>query len=95
MDTHDPSVELIYFTGCPHVESARTNLRAALSAKGLPTEWREWNQTDAGAPARVMQYGSPTVLVDDKDVTGAEPVAAMSCRSSGAPAVDQILHVLG
>ncbi len=94
MDTHSPSVELIYFTGCPNVESARANLRAALSAKGLTPEWREWNQTDAGAPARVMQYGSPTVLVDDEDVAGAESVAAMACRASGAPSADEILDAL-
>lgn len=95
MNTHPPSVELIYFPGCPNIESARANLRTALSAKGLPTEWREWNQLDASAPARVKQYGSPTVLVDDEDVAGAESVAAMACRASGAPSADQILRALG
>ena len=95
MDTHTPAVELIYFAGCPNVESARANIRAALSAKDLTPEWREWDQMDAGAPARVKQYGSPTVLVDDKDVTGAESVAAMACRASGAPSVEQILLALG
>lgn len=95
MDTHPPVVELIYFTGCPNVESARANLRTALSAKGLTPEWREWNQTDTDAPARVKQYGSPTVLVDDQDVTGAESVAAMACRASGAPSADEILDALG
>ncbi len=95
MDTHLPEVELIYFTGCPNVESARDNLRTALSTKGLTPEWREWNQTDADAPARVKQYGSPTVLVDDEDVTGAESVAAMACIASGAPTADQIRRALG
>ncbi len=95
MNSHLPAVELIYFTGCPNVESARANLRTALSAKGLTPEWREWNQTDADAPARVKQYGSPTVLVDDQDVTGAESVAAMACRASGAPSADEILRALG
>ena len=95
MTSHLPAVELIYFTGCPNVESARTNLRTALSAKGLTPEWREWDQKEANAPARVKQYGSPTVLVDDEDVTGAESVAAMACRSSGAPSADQILRALG
>ena len=95
MNSHLPEVELVYFTGCPNVESARANLRAALSAKGLTPEWREWNQTDADTPARVKQYGSPTVLVDDQDVSGAESVAAMACRASGAPSVDRILRALG
>lgn len=95
VNSHLPVVELIYFTGCPNVESARANLRTALSAKGLTPEWREWDQMDDSAPARVKQYGSPTVLVDDEDVTGAESVAAMACRASGAPTADQILRALG
>ena len=95
VNSHLPVVELIYFKGCPNVESARANLRTALSEKGLTPEWREWDQTDDSAPARVKQYGSPTVLVDDEDVTGAESVAAMACTASGAPSADQILRALG
>ena len=95
MNAPSPAVELVYFTGCPHVESARANLRAALSAKGQPPVWREWNQLDTSAPDHVKQYGSPTVLVNNEDVAGVESLAAMTCRASGAPSVDQILEALG
>ena len=88
-------VELIYFTGCPNVDTARANISAALSAKGWSPDWREWNQMDTGAPERVKQYGSPTVLVDGRDVSEAESVPAMACRTDGAPSVEQILQAMG
>jgi hypothetical protein len=95
MNAPSPAVELVYFTGCPNVESARANLRAAFAAKGLPPEWREWDQMANDVPARVTQYGSPTVLVDDEDVSGGEQVTGMACNSHGAPSVRQILGALG
>ncbi len=88
-------VELIYFAGCPNVDTARANIRAALSAKGLSPAWRERNQLDEGVPDRVKQYGSPTVLVDGRDVAETELVSAMACRTDGAPSVEQILSALG
>ena len=58
-----PPIELVYFSGCPHVGEARAALRAALEAAGLPAAWREWDQTHPVTPARVLGYGSPTVLI--------------------------------
>lgn len=95
MGTDSPRIELVYFTGCPNVEDARSNIKEALSARGLPLEWDEWDQVEDNTPDRVKQYGSPTVLVDDRDVTGTEPAGAMACCAGGAPKVDQILHALG
>ena len=47
----------------------------------MPARWQEWRADDADAPARVRGFGSPTVLVDGKDVAGAEPVLGVdSCR---------------
>ena len=45
-------VELIYFEGCPNVERARANVRAALAAAGLPIAVQEWARDAEGAPAR-------------------------------------------
>lgn len=61
-------VELVYFTGCPHVEAARRAIRDALSAAGLPPCWQEWNSDDAATPDALRGYGSPTVLVNGRDV---------------------------
>lgn len=86
-----PTVELIYFDGCPNVDAARDHLRQALAAARLPAIWQEWNQHDAQAPDRVRQFGSPTVLVDGRDVTCADAgVAAAACRADGAPSTETI-----
>ena len=94
MNPTSSTVEIVYFTGCPNVESARANVQAALAEKGLPPEWREWDQLDPNTPPRVKQYGSPTVLVNDEDVSENELVTGMACISIGAPSADQILQAL-
>lgn len=38
-----PQVALVYFAGCPHVQTARERLRSALIATDLPIEWTEWD----------------------------------------------------
>jgi hypothetical protein len=81
-----PPIELVYFTGCPHVDAARAELRSALSALGLPAEWREWDQAHPETPPRVLGYGSPTVLIGGLDVTGMPSAnAGRACRADGIP----------
>lgn len=74
-----PRVELVYFTGCPHVVAARTVLQKALSAEGMASEWREWNRDDAATPTALRKYGSPTILVDGQDIAPT-PADANCCR---------------
>ncbi len=83
-------VELVYFTGCPHVEAARRAIRGALALEQLPLVWREWDQHDPAAPPRIQRYGSPTVLVGGLDVTGAAKGDAAACRADGIPAQETI-----
>lgn len=90
-----PRVELIYFTGCPNVDAARAALRNALGAAGLPLVWQEWDQTAPTAPARVHGFGSPTVLIDGRDVTGVGAYfTGRACRVGGAPGSDLIIAAL-
>jgi hypothetical protein len=90
-----PTVELIYFDGCPHVEPARVNLREALATLDLATDWQEWEQGDPASPPHAKQYGSPTVLVNGRDVTGVGAgVGALACRADGAPSMDTIRNAL-
>jgi hypothetical protein len=58
---------------------------------------------DPGAPERIRGYGSPTVLVDGRDVAGAAPFeGTTSCRlygstgdePRGAPPVEAIVAAL-
>ncbi len=89
------TIELIYFDGCPCVDDARANLQQALQAARLPAQWTEWEQNDPAAPARVKQYGSPTVLVNGRNVTGDEEgVDASACCADGAPALETIQAAL-
>lgn len=95
-------VEIVWDEGCPHVEEARSVVREALASMGLPLRWGEWNVSEAFAPRSACGYGSPTVLVDGADVTGAEPAGASSCRvytrsdgtTAGAPEVSQVRAAL-
>lgn len=98
------TVELIYFRECPNVPLARERLLRAFAATGINAHWREWERDDADAPAHARAYGSPTILVDGKDVTGMEPSSddIGSCRVyaqssgtfGGAPSIETIAGAL-
>lgn len=89
-------IELIYFDGCPHIDRARANVRQALDTSGVRAEVIEWEQGNPAAPTYVRDYGSPTVLVDGRDVAGVgSRVAAASCRVDGAPSVEAIRVAFG
>ncbi len=94
------TVELLHFPDCPNVPAARAQLRRAFAAVGAPAEWTEIDVTLESVPAHARGYGSPTVLVDGKDVTGASPGDGSSCRIyvgddvRGAPPLDAIVAAL-
>ena len=96
------AVELIYDPDCPNVEGARQAIRDALAQAGEPLNWQEWNRADPLSPDHARQYGSPTILVDGKDVAGAAPAHANCCRVyadltgqlRGVPTVQVILEAL-
>ena len=66
-------IELIYEETCPNVEAARNQLKTALEQAGLEPAWLEWEVSDPRAPEYSRQYGSPTILVDERDVSGLQP----------------------
>ena len=84
-------VELVYFDGCPNAARARANLRTVLGDEA----WEEWNLSSADTPDRFRRHGSPTVLVEGSDVTGADGAnVAMACRADGAPSAEVIRRAL-
>ena len=97
-------IELIYARDCPNVNAARANLVRALSATRLPVRWTEWDRSLPETPSYVRGFGSPTVLVDGRDVGGiSKSEAAGACcriygssKSSltGAPSTDLITRAL-
>ena len=93
------TVELFYDKDCPNVSQARANLRRALTEAGLPPRWTERELAADPSPLGVL--GSPAVLVNGRDVAGADPGDAACCRiyevaggRSGAPPAELIARVL-
>lgn len=93
-----PTVDLVYDPECPNVRLARANLMRAFSAAGVPASWQEHRIGDPDAPLRTRGFGSPTILVDGRDVAQIERGAESCCRlydgGSGAPSVDTIAAAL-
>ena len=78
-----PAVVIVYATHCPNVGLARRRVRSALASMGLPLRWEEWNADSADTPKFARGRGSPTVLVNGRDVGGreeAEPLEAVDAR---------------
>lgn len=89
------SVELIFFEGCPNASLARDNLRAALVSAGREVIWMQWDLLADWTPEHLHRHGSPTVLVDGRDLTGGDAGGtAKPCRADGAPSVASILEKL-
>ena len=95
-------VDLVYDRDCPNVAEARAQLLRAFAHSKLPPSWREWQADATDSPEHVRGYGSPTVLVDGRDVAAAEPNGGASCRlyaqpggaMRGVPSVEMIAAVL-
>ncbi len=97
------TVELIYDQDCPNVKETRASLLRAFVEADVPARWVEWDRGDSSSPSHVQAYGSPTILVDGKDVAGADPSENISCcrlyadangAFNGAPSVEIIATAL-
>ncbi len=102
-----PRIEMVYDRTCPNVEECRASLRAALIEIGAPPVWSEWDRNAEETPTALRGFGSPTVLIDGRDICGcsdglgAVPIAN-SCRVyrddrgalCGVPSVQLILAAL-
>jgi hypothetical protein len=96
-----PTVDLVYAPDCPNVALARANLLLAFARAGLRPAWAEHRAGDGETPARTRGYGSPTVLIDGRDVAGQPPSTETCCRlyvgAAGwahAPSTEQIAAAL-
>lgn len=96
-------IELVYEKTCPNIEAARTQLLRAFSEAGITPRWQEWEVSTPEAPAHVHGYGSPTILVNGRDVSGVMAEGDDYCcrvyshgehANKGVPAVDDILDAL-
>lgn len=91
-------VELIFDPDCPNVNETRKNLTLAFERLELEPIWQELS-----APEYVQKYGSPTILLNGKDLTpDFRELNSNSCRlyddNKGglqrSPSVDDICKYL-
>lgn len=96
-------VELIYDQTCPNVSKARHVLGEAFANVGIASSWTEWDRENPESPEHARRYGSPTILVNGKDVTGEKPNDGANCcrvytdgenRFSGVPSADNVTAAL-
>lgn len=87
-------IDLVYFEGCPHAESARQRLRDALASLGSSAAWSEWDTGAATTPAHLRGYSSPTVLVNGVDVERKPPATGAGCAVGGGPSTTVLRDAL-
>ena len=78
-----PSIDLIYDSDCPNIDRARSAIREALRTAGAAEVWKEWDRALPDTPDEFLGFGSPTVLVNGRDIGdegGSSGTGANSCR---------------
>jgi hypothetical protein len=78
-----PDVELQWWEGCPSTAGARAQLREILDELGLDGVEIRMNEIADDDTARAMRFpGSPTILIDGKDVVTPNPdePIGLTCR---------------
>lgn len=73
-------VQLLSFPGCPNAENARARLLQAFSALGLAASFEEVDVSGQQCAAVLRRWGSPTILVDGRDVAGETTADGNACR---------------
>src|SRR5688572_24287611 len=85
-------IQLLYFAGCPNLDPARAALRDAMRAEQIDQAIEEVDLESPAAPASLRGWGSPTILIDGEEITGAARTTGAACRlyAHGAPSVEEI-----
>lgn len=95
------SVQIIYFDGCPHWQTALHRLKVALEQVGPHISIQVQLVTNEIDAKEHHMAGSPTILIDGRDpFPGGGP--AWGCRlypgeggMEGSPSLSDLLEVLG
>lgn len=96
MSASELVVSFLYFDGCPLAPRARANLVDALER--LQPDCRvgmvEVDLMDPQTPDPIRRWGSPTILINGKDLADEQPGSASNCRiypgSTRVPSSDEI-----
>lgn len=99
-----PLVEFIYDGDCPNTRAAREQLLHAFKNAGVCATWQEWEGSDPDIPDHARRYGSPTILVDGRDVSEGGLIDGSRAyriyqhsdgTTSGVPPLERIVSALG
>ncbi|MEE9141635.1 MAG: hypothetical protein V3U59_02905 [Gammaproteobacteria bacterium] len=95
-------IQFLTFDGCPLAPAAQEVLEKALVQCGLKGRYEVVDIFDAATPARLLAWGSPTILINGRDVDGQTLDEGACCRIYDTPdkvpvindIVDAIEHAL-
>lgn len=94
-------IELIYEKNCPNVDDTRKTLKEALTICGCSLHWIEWEQSDPKSPKYIKNYGSPTILINGKDIITNQISSSQCCRIyekdghlQGVPNVEKVIDAI-
>lgn len=79
----EPNIQFLAFEGCPLADAAREALEQALRTVGL--QYDEVDLLDPKTPDDLRGWGSPTILINGRDVTGAPKGNSIGCRVYRGP----------
>ena len=72
-------VQLLTLPDCPHAAGAREVLTSALVSSGVAAHIEELDTTAPDTSEALREWGSPTILIDGRDIAEGSPGGA-SCR---------------
>ena len=94
------TVKFLSFDGCPLAPEALKELESAVDQlrDTLQIEIEHIDLMHADTADELKRWGSPTILLNEQDITGAQPGDANSCRiypgPGGVPATQEIVDAL-
>ena len=77
-----PSIQLLVFEGCPLADTARESLQQALGELGI-LDFEEIDILHPSSAEELRGWGSPTILVDGRDLLGGAKGDSVGCRVYG------------
>lgn len=76
-----PRIQFLWFDGCPLADATRAALEQAMEIENLARgHYESVDLLDPATPESLAGWGSPTILVNGRDVTGQPRGDGVGCR---------------